>query len=179
VSKRILSVLAAIVCLASAFWGATRSSPAAASQLAAPARCQNIQVDIQPGQTNGGAGHIGIQYRVLNISQQTCQMYGYPGAVLLAPSFSTLPTHLHRAGGYLGGSPKPRLVVLAPGQSGYFFLEWDHIPATGQTCPRARYLMITPPNDFLPDVVWAANGGSITPCGGEVFASPVEPKPIF
>lgn len=173
-----MGVLVAVFIVFAA-WGASRSSRATAAHVAAPSRCQNIQVNIQPGQDNSGAGHIGIQYRVLNISRQTCQMYGYPGAVLVDASFSTLPTHLRRSGGYLGGSPRPRLVVLAPGQSGYFFLEWVHFPAPGQTCPQARYLMITPPNDLLPVVTWAANGGNITPCGGNVVVSSVEPKPIF
>lgn len=160
-------------------WGLMRSNFVAASPAAAVTRCQNVQLAIQPGQSNAGVGHVGIQYRVINTSQRTCQLYGYPGVVLLDANFSTLPTHLRRSGGYLGGSPQPRLVVLAPGKAGYFFLEWVHIPATGQTCPQARYLMIIPPNDFLPDVTWAANGGSITPCGGNVVVSPLEPKPIF
>lgn len=177
-SKRMIRVLAAAFSVAAA-WTAVHRLPVTASHAAAPTRCQNIQVDIQPGQINAGAGHVGVQYRILNISQRTCQLYGYPGAVLVSRDFSTLPTHVSRGSAYLGGSPKPRLVVLAPGQSGYFFLEWVHIPSPDQTCPPARYLMITPPNDFLPVFAWAAHGGTITACGGNLVASPVEPKPLF
>ncbi len=165
--------------VASVAWGAVRPSSVAASAAAAASRCQNIQLAVSPGQSNSGAGHVGIQYRMRNISGRTCRLYGYPGAVLLDANFSTLPTHLRRSVGYLGGSPRARLVVLSPGMSAYFFLEWVHFPSPGQTCPPARYLMITPPNAFLPVVIWAARGGSITLCGGDMVVSPVESTPVF
>lgn len=177
--KTIQVALGCVALLAPLGGSAAPVRPAGAATAAVAARCQNVQLTVAAGQSNGGAGHIGIQYRMRNISRRTCSLYGYPGVVLLDSNFSTLPTHLRRSGGYLGGSPRPRLAVLAPGRQAYFFLEWVHFPAPGQTCPPARYLMITPPNDYLPVVTWAARGGSITPCGGNVVVSPVEPRRIF
>lgn len=145
----------------------------ASSAWFAYANCSNIQVSIRPYKSSAGAGHVGIMYQIHNLWNRPCGLFGYPGVKLLDAQFSTLPTQLTRGLGYLVGGRSPRLVHLGPHGSAYFLLEWDHIPTDAESCPVARYLMITPPNDYLPVVTYAASGSGITPCGGKIIASPV------
>src|SRR5579875_3520121 len=131
-------------------------APNAAAHAASPARpaavarCTTAQLVIAPDYGNGGAGHLGIIFLIHNRLNRTCTLYGYPGAQLLNANYQPLTTHLRWGGGYLGGNPPRRLVYLAPSADAYFSLEWVHIPSPGQTCPKASFLRITPPNDFEP-----------------------------
>jgi len=145
--------------------------------LAAPGRCYNIQLNITPYRSSAGAGHVGVMYRVHNLWTGACTLGGYPGAELLGAKFHSLPTHLTRGLGYLVGKRPVQLVTLAGNNDAYFVLEWDQIQTEHQPCQVARYFMITPPNDNLPDVTWAtSNAGFIRACSGMVTASPVASK---
>jgi hypothetical protein len=147
---------------------------------AATRPCQNFQVTVRPGQSNGATGHIAIMYRIHNILPGACTLFGYPGAELLDRNFSSLPTHVHRGLGFLAGKHAPSTVTLQGNQDGFFILEWVHFPSPGQSCPPASYLLITPPNDRLPVVTYAARGGgTIVACGGNLTVSPVSQHPQF
>jgi hypothetical protein len=142
--------------------------------------CQNFQLTVRPGQSNGATGHIAIMYRIHNILPGACTLFGYPGAVQLDRNFSSLPTHVGRGLAFLAGKHAPSTVTLQGSQDGYFVLEWDHFPSPGQTCPPASYLLITPPNDRLPVVTYAARGGgTIVACGGNFTVSPVSQHTLF
>lgn len=147
---------------------------ASAAGEAAIRPCQNFQLTVRPGQSNGAMGHIGITYRIHNILPGACTLFGYPGAEQLDRNFSSLPTHVGRGLAFLAGKHAPSTVTLQGSQDGYFVLEWDHFPSPGQTCPPASYLLITPPNDRLPVVTYASRGGNaIVACGGDLTVSPV------
>jgi hypothetical protein len=153
--------------------GAGRSM--AGSAPAAPPRCANYQTLVTPVSGNGATGHISEMFRIHDTLPGSCQLFGYPGAELLDRSFHSLPTHVTRAPWPEGG-PGPRTVTLSSGHDAYFVLAWVHIPTPGQRCPTASYVMITPPNDRLPDVTYAGtrNGPSgIDACGGNLTVSPV------
>lgn len=154
--------------------GARAASPAAVRP------CQNIQLLVRPGGSNGATGHIAIMYRIHNILPGACTLFGYPGAKLLNRNFDSLPTRVNRGLSFLAGKNAPTTVTLQGNQDAYFVLEWDHFPSPGQTCPPATYLLITPPNDNLPVVTYAARGGAaIVACGGDLTASPVSQHPLF
>ena len=154
--------------------GARAASPAAVRP------CQNIQLLVRPGGSNGATGHIAIMYRIHNILPGACTLFGYPGAKLLNRNFDSLPTRVNRGLSFLAGKNAPTTVTLQGNQDGYFILEWDHFPSPGQTCPPATYLLITAPNDNLPVVTYAARGGgAIVACGGDLTASPVSQHPLF
>lgn len=140
-------------------------------------RCQVGQLNILPDGSSGGAGHVGFLFRVFNHSAVACTLYGYPGGQLLNAHQRALPTTVTRGLGYLIGKRTPRLVHLVPGASGYFVLEWTHIPSPGQRCPLAPFIRITPPNDYSSIFVPIAQGG-IDACGGVLIASPLAPQRI-
>jgi hypothetical protein len=144
---------------------------------ASPGTCANTQLVITARQSSGSAGHIGIMYRIHNQSNRTCTLHGFPGVVLLDKGFNTLPTHVTWATNLAGHHPV-QLVALSPQGNAYFLLYWAEIPTGNEACPAARYLMVTAPNDRLPDVLYAARGFDITPCGGRLMATPVEPAPF-
>lgn len=147
------------------------SRPTAAA--AAP-RCRNTQLVVTPFKSSGAAGTIGEMYKIHNQLPGACTLWGYPGAMLLDRNFNSLPTTVTRGMAFLTGHPGPRLVTLQGSHNAYFVVKWNHIPAAGQTCPVARYVMIIPPNDRLPVVSYAGNGGGgIDACGGKLTVTPV------
>lgn len=140
--------------------------------------CQNIQLLIRPLKGNGAAGHAGEEYSVHNMSNGACTLRGFPGLLLLDSRFVTLPTSLTRSSTLLGHHPV-QTVQLGSGGTAYFALSWATIPTSGQGCPTAPYLMITPPNDRLPVVTFSTVGSGIHPCGGRITATPVVPSLLF
>src|SRR5579884_2087818 len=141
------------------------------AQSAHPSRCNNYQLTIRYVSGGAALGHIGIIYRIHNLSGHPCTLQGYPGVELFNRNFHSLPTHVSRGGGYIiVGRPREPLVALDDRHDAYFGLEFHDVPADNQSCTQVRYLMITPPNDYLPIVI---RSGGIAPCGGQVIVSPV------
>lgn len=151
-----------------------------AAPAAAPSpNCANVQVMVTPYRSDAAMGHIGMMYQVHNLWNSACKLYGYPGVKLLDKNFNTMSTSLSWQKGptYLTRMHKPVTVTLAPGGNAYFLLESSDMPTAGQQCPAVHYLMITPPNDRLPVVTYAAKGNlSFTPCGGVIMASSIQPN---
>lgn len=154
--------------------------PAEAAQSAQPARtCQNTQLDIRPGASQGAAGHIGIIYRIHNLSNRACTLFGYPGIQLLDRHFLSLPTMTHRGPGGLVGAISMRRVPVAAHGAAYFVLGYSDVPVGNRPCVTAYYLMIFAPNDSLPVVTYAGGAGGITACAGAINVSPVTTQPRF
>jgi hypothetical protein len=171
--------LAALTIILTIYGGGYTATRAAAVQQGSPATCQNIQLLIRPHGSNGAAGHIGLIYRIHNLSGRSCSLYGYPGVQLLDRHFVTMPTTVTRGGSFLGSIPKQR-VTLPAGGNAYFTLVYSDVPTGSGPCPTARNLMIFAPNNFLPVVTYAApRGGGITACNGALSVSPVTAQPRF
>jgi hypothetical protein len=144
--------------------------------LAGSATCADYQLIMKPIASNAGAGHVDEMFRIHDLLPGSCTLFGYPGAVLLDKNFYSLPTHVTRAP-YPQGGPAPKLVTLDRSHDAYFVFGWEHFPTPGQKCPIASYVMVTAPNDRLPDVTYAGSGGGgIMACGGNLTASPVSGK---
>jgi len=158
--------------------GVTPADAARPSQ--SPHTCYNIQLTIRPVQSQGAAGHIAVIYRLHNMWNQPCTLFGYPGVQLLDRHFLSLPTHVHRSPGNLVGAIPPRLIRLGPFGNAYFALGYSDVQVNNQPCPEARYLMIFPPNDSLPVVTYAAtHGQGLTACTGNINLSPVTAQPRY
>jgi hypothetical protein len=91
----------------------------------------------------------------------------------------SLSTTVHRGLGL--GKPIPiRQVRVAGHGNAFFTVRYSDVPVGNQPCETAFYLMIIPPNDFLPVVSYATgHHGSITPCSGNLYVSPVTAHPRF
>jgi Protein of unknown function (DUF4232) len=143
-------------------------------------RCSNIQLTIRSVQSQGAAGYIGVIYRLHNMWNQPCTLFGYPGLLLLDRNFHSLPTHLHRGAGSLIGGFPARLVRVGPYGNAYFALGYSDVQVGNQPCRKGFYLMIIPPNDFLPVVTYATTPGrAILACSGNIDISPVTARPRF
>jgi Protein of unknown function (DUF4232) len=163
--------------------GGVRSGTMAAGAARSPSalpRCSNIQLTIRSGQSQGAAGHIAVIYRLHNMWNQPCTLFGYPGLQLLDRNFHSLPTHLHRgAGGIIGGFPA-RLVRVGPYGNAYFALGYSDVEINNQPCRQVSYLMIIPPNDYLPVVTYAtSHGQAILACSGNIDITPVSAHPRY
>lgn len=179
--KLMLLVALAIATVLMPTGRASRVSPVEAARSAqAPATCQNVQLAIRAQSSNAAAGTVAIIYRIHNMWPRSCTLSGYPGIQLLDRNFMSLPTTTHRGGGFVGNIPR-RTVLVSPYGTVYFALFYSDVPVANKPpCARAYYVMIIPPNDFLPVVTYAfTGGGSITECSGTVHVSPVTSRPTF
>lgn len=140
-----------------------------------PHNCYNVQLMIMPDKGGSGLGHIGLNYRIHNLWARPCTLRGFPGLELLDRNFHSLPTHPQRGNGYLIGNVPAHQVQLDSRHDAYFALEYSDNPVGHETCLHARYLMLIPPNDNLPDVTYSR----IDPCGGKINVSPVGSRPTF
>jgi Protein of unknown function (DUF4232) len=180
--KAIVFVACTIVAISLPAWGTvSRVTQVEAAQAPQTARtCQNMQLLIRPGQSQGAAGHIAVIYRMTNLWNQPCTLFGYPGVQLLDGVFHSLPTHVHRGPGNLIGAITPRPVRLAAFGHAYFAMGYSDVQINNHPCPNAIYLMIIPPNDFLPVVTYSvAQREGIMACGGNVNVTPVTKRPRF
>jgi len=166
--------VAAVAALTAALFGSHTLARARTQVAASQPRCLNIHLDITPGRSNGATGHIAILYRLHNMRATACTLTGYPGVRLLDHSFRDLPTHLHRGGLVLDGRRTPSTISVAGHGNAWFALEYQDIPAADGSCTMATYLMIFPPNDYLPVIAYAGQRGvSVRACAGELEVSPV------
>jgi hypothetical protein len=175
-----VTLIAAWIAICVALPGATDRRVSDVDAAQAPRTCHNVQLAIRPQSSQGAAGHIALIYRIHNLSNRSCTLFGYPGVQLLDRNFISVPTTVHRGPGGLVGAFVPRTVTLGAGGNAYFALGYSDVPVNNHPCSSARYLMIFAPNDFLPVVTYASapRGGLIT-CTGNVDVSPVTAHPRF
>lgn len=172
---RIAGSLALIAALGLTIGSARSGRASAAPTLGSRGRCSNIQVAVSPAGGNGAAGTITAIYRIHKLFGRPCTLFGYPGAMMLDRNFASLRTVVRRTG-FLPAGVTPRLVQIGP-HDAFFGLQYHDVPSGSGPCPSARYLLITPPNDYLPVVTYAAaHGASLMVCGQALAASPIEPS---
>jgi hypothetical protein len=179
--RRIPVPITVMVVAASIALPGARGLPVPSALAAQPAQaahnCQNIQLSVGFQGSQGAAGTIVNIYRLHNLFGQACTLYGYPGVQLLDKQFQSVHTVVHR-GLPVGKAIPKKLVHVAAHGNAYFTLLYNDVPVNNQPCETAYYLMVFAPNDFLPIVTYAApHGGSITPCTGNLYVSPVTARP--
>jgi len=140
-------------------------------------RCLNVQLTIGLfGNPGGAASRVALIYRIHDLWEDSCTLRGYPGIELLDRSFHSLPTHLTDGQRSLIGRVSERKVVLNSRRDAYFVVSYIDEPVGTKTCLRAPYLLIIPPGDRLPVVIFSRRNDSpsyFAPCGGDIAVSPV------
>jgi hypothetical protein len=118
---------------ASAGAGATSSSGngAAASSAAGVAACGNaaLQVGWGTGSQSEPEQYSAINF--VNVSDQTCTLYGYPGLAIKVDG--TVINAARTLGGAEPPLKSPQLVTLAPGGKAYAIAQWE-LATPGQAC---------------------------------------------
>lgn len=134
-------------------------------------RCHTGRIYISPIGGQGAAGHLSVTFRLRSLADHPCAVYGYPGMQMLTANGQAVPTYLRWGGTtYLISHLRAQRIILAPGGSAYFSLDYEDNPTPGETCPAASYLLVTPPDEYTSIVVPIS---SFAPCGGHVNASPL------
>ena len=125
--------------------------------------CTSTQLSARTVSEEGAAGTILDTLQLVNTSNVTCTVQGYP-TVLMFDSFGTLlSTNDVPGGGILARPPGSSPIVLAPGAASPFGLAWSDVPVGSETtCPAAAMLGITPPDGITALSVALM----IAPCGG-------------
>lgn len=133
-------------------------------------RCHTGELAITRDGGGVGAGNVGATFRVRSLATLPCTLYGFPGAQLLDANKQPMQTTLTwSTSGYLIGTVPEARVVLRPGDSAYFVLEYADVPSPGDTCPASTYVEVTPPDEYTSITVPA----QLAPCGGRMTASPI------
>jgi hypothetical protein len=127
----------------------TASSPRAVASGGGPAGCATRDLQAKAGTSDGAAGSLYQVIDFTNIGTTPCTLFGYPGVSLAAG------TPVTRVGAVASRSTTagPRMVTLAPGQTGNALLRIVQAQNYPQaTCaPRATtFLEIYPPNQTTP-----------------------------
>jgi hypothetical protein len=149
---------------------ASASASSSASADTAPP-CQNGDITVSLGQTEGATGHISVLLLFANDSGHPCVLQGYPGAELTDPSGTLPPLDAARKlTGFMGGArgmSKPPRVSLAPGQTVSAVLEWSDVTASTSTAScytGSAVLEATPPNTTQSTTL--SLGGGALVCSG-------------
>jgi hypothetical protein len=148
-SRRIAAgtALAAATLVGAAATASAAEAPAAA-HAATVSSCGNSAVSTSVRSAGAATMHTGYVLVFTNVSKQTCELSGYPGAAVEYKS-STLLNATRTLNGYIGDGQnlsKPPVVTLKPGASASAVLEWAE--NAGQHCyaNRSGTLHVTPPN---------------------------------
>lgn len=140
---------------------------------AAPGRCTVSSLAVGGRSLGVATGNVYGAVVLTNASRQACWLYGFPGLLMLDASGRALPTRVVRIDGptFPGISPVPTRVVLAPGTAAHFYMHYSDVPYGGETtCPEARTLLVTPPEET--HQLRVQDG--LAPCGGgTIDVSPV------
>jgi hypothetical protein len=128
--------------------GAAATASAAEAHAATVSSCGNSAVSTSVRSAGAATMHTGYVLVFTNVSKQTCELSGYPGAAVEYKS-STLLNATRTLNGYIGDGQnlsKPPVVTLKPGASASAVLEWAE--NAGQHCyaNRSGTLHVTPPN---------------------------------
>lgn len=126
----------------------TTTSPPTTS--AVLATCQPSQLRIEQSGGGAAAGTNERTFSLTNTSSTTCELYGYPGMLLLGPGSAAEPTNVVRGGGLAFEDISPSTVTLVPGSTAYFNVGYSDVMSP---CSTATDVEITPPGDTAHAVV--------------------------
>jgi len=148
------------------------SSPTQSPAGTAATTCRTSQLALGRQGDRNGLGNFAVLYSLQNTSQQTCTLQGYPEIQLLDTNQQAMTfTVNQQSSAYLYNMGEPQLMTLAPGQSGYFVVEWSAGPAS---CAGAAYLEVTPPGDQTRLQI----ADMLEICTGPVIVSPIGTSPF-
>jgi hypothetical protein len=106
--------------------------------------CQDGQIQVTQGQSQGAMGTISVVLVFQNTSTTSCVLHGYPGASLAGGDGKVLLDATRKLS---DGMAKTPVVVLAPNAQATAVLSWSDV-STGSGCEvqAAPTLYVTPPN---------------------------------
>jgi hypothetical protein len=113
--------------------------------------CTSSQLAVGIASPNGGysaAGNEGIPFVIINISKSTCALEGYPRLATYPAAYKHAKVKITHGGGMIFVSAKPRVVIIAPGSTASFGL--DYGDAYNQGDPNAGPCMTQHMTVFLP-----------------------------
>jgi hypothetical protein len=127
--------------------------PSASIAIASPVirTCAYGQLDVVTASPSGAyvaAGNNGIPFYIVNISHSACSLYGYPRISFSPQSFRGKTLRVVHGGGMIFVAVKPHVVVLEPGYTASFAI--DFTDAVNQQDPSGPACMTKTATVFLP-----------------------------
>jgi hypothetical protein len=129
---------------------------------AAPAPCEQQQLDITPGRSSATGGTYYDRVLLTNVSARACSLRGHPGVEFVGGAGARLPTRSV----WDTTHPYETVVLDARGGVASFLVTGpDAPPAGAQTCPATKGLRVIAPNlaqqVLVPGVAKDCAGGEI------------------
>jgi hypothetical protein len=164
----------------------TSPSPSLAFASSVTRTCSGNQLDVVTASQSGAyvaAGNNGIPFYIVNISKSACSLYGYPRISFSPQSFQGKTLRVVHGGGMIFVAVKPRVVILNPGYTASFAIDFgdvfDQQDPDGPACMTKTAVVLLPvrPNPYegfyRPSV-------SFNFCYADfgVFLTPIEAGPI-
>lgn len=112
-------------------------------------RCTTAALKVSLGRPQGAAGSTYLPIDYLNVTHQTCTLYGFPGVSFAGGS----PLHQIGLSASRDYTRPPRLVYVRPGRSAYTMLRITNAlnyPPSVCRPVRASHLKVYPPNTYTP-----------------------------
>lgn len=98
---------------------------------------------VTEGQPDGFAGHVSLSFTVTNRLSVACTLRGYPGFEPVTPR----PVDVERGGGQSTATP-PSQVIVPPGGTTQFRVEWTDVTDNPAQCLDVRRVRVTLPGQF-------------------------------
>ena len=147
--SRPLAASALVVVMTIASLVASSASVAIASPVIRT--CAYGQLDVVTASPSGAyvaAGNIGISFYIVNISRSACSLYGYPRISFSPQTFHGKTLKVAHGGGMIFVAVKPHAVVLEPGYTASFAI--DFTDAVNQQDPSGPACTTKTATVFLP-----------------------------
>jgi Protein of unknown function (DUF4232) len=116
-------------------------------------------IDVQ-----GGAGSRDGRLILINKASRTCHTKGFIGGQFVGVDGRSIATHVTR-----NHRTAAKTVVIRSGAAAALAVHWNVIPSGTASCPKARWLRVTPPDDTATLRVYFGD----TPCRGELTVGPL------
>ncbi len=114
----------------------------------AVARCTSGQLTARPGQLSAATGHVIDAFSLVNRSDRTCTLYGYPKVQMLNAHGAPMATHAIEVPPgsvtFFGKVGPEQVVTLSPGRKAWFWLIFEQPSFFPGGCPTSSALRITP-----------------------------------
>lgn len=139
----------------------TTSSSTIADPSDLPA-CAPSALSVSLVSSSAAAGSVIRTYAFTNRGASSCRLFGYPGLQMYGAQGQALQTLVARV------TMAENIVPIAPGHEAWFVLQYpDATGYSGDSCPAAAELAVTPPGGYS-SILVKGKAGAMEPYGGTV-----------
>ncbi|MFV0433964.1 MAG: DUF4232 domain-containing protein [Leucobacter sp.] len=132
------------------------------------ARCEADELTLMLGNPDAATGHRVLPLRVVNISEEPCDIGGYPDVAFEDQNGHLLDATVEQGSSFMAQDPGPQTVTLAPGAFAISFIGWNANSTHGALVATAVHAAAVPGD---PRVSWPSRPVLDIVEGSEVFVT--------